>query len=192
MMQSLVNDAAQSGWYPRWPAANDVTYVMGGDSPVDSAHRPLTRSAHGTSTSKRPSSTWSKPDAEPGIGPHNISERPFLADYLKKAMFHAEQGLTSTPRAPSNTPATTSPSPNSHGTSATNASTSPSSSNRKTGKILSTPITAGSARATATAHGSPDFDPERSLPKRYDAPGSTDQYGFEEGNTYQYTLHDSF
>ena len=34
MMQSLVNDAVESGWYPRWPAANDVTYVMGGDSPV--------------------------------------------------------------------------------------------------------------------------------------------------------------
>jgi putative alpha-1,2-mannosidase len=34
MMQSLVNDAVQSGWFPRWPAANDVTYVMGGDSPA--------------------------------------------------------------------------------------------------------------------------------------------------------------
>jgi predicted alpha-1,2-mannosidase len=33
MLQSLINDAEQSGWYPRWPAANDVTYVMGGDSP---------------------------------------------------------------------------------------------------------------------------------------------------------------
>ena len=33
MMQSLVNDAEQSGWLPRWPAANDVTYVMNGDSP---------------------------------------------------------------------------------------------------------------------------------------------------------------
>ncbi len=34
IMQSLVNDAVQSGWLPRWPAANDVTYVMGGDSPA--------------------------------------------------------------------------------------------------------------------------------------------------------------
>ena len=34
MAQSLVNDADQSGWLPRWPAANDVTYVMGGDSPA--------------------------------------------------------------------------------------------------------------------------------------------------------------
>ncbi len=34
MMQSLVNDAEQSGWLPSWHAANDVTYVMGGDSPA--------------------------------------------------------------------------------------------------------------------------------------------------------------
>jgi predicted alpha-1,2-mannosidase len=32
------------------------------------------------------------------------------------------------------------------------------------------------------------FDAEKSLPKRPDAPVSTDQYGFEEGNTYQYTF----
>ena len=34
MDQSLVNDAEQSGQLPRWEAANDVTYVMGGDSPA--------------------------------------------------------------------------------------------------------------------------------------------------------------
>ncbi len=33
MMDSLVRDAEQSGWLPRWPLANDVTGVMGGDSP---------------------------------------------------------------------------------------------------------------------------------------------------------------
>ena len=32
MMQSLVRDAEQAGWLPRWPVANDVSYVMGGDS----------------------------------------------------------------------------------------------------------------------------------------------------------------
>ena len=32
MAQSLLNDAAQSGWLPRWPAANSSTGVMGGDS----------------------------------------------------------------------------------------------------------------------------------------------------------------
>ena len=34
----------------------------------------------------------------------------------------------------------------------------------------------------------PGFDPERSLPKRPDAPVSTDQDGFEEGNTWQYSF----
>ena len=32
------------------------------------------------------------------------------------------------------------------------------------------------------------FDPEHSLPKRSNAPVSTDQIGFEEGNTYQYSF----
>ena len=32
------------------------------------------------------------------------------------------------------------------------------------------------------------FDPEKSMPKRTDWPGSTDQAGFEEGNTYQYSF----
>ena len=32
MMQSLVRDAEQSGRLPRWPVANDVSYIMGGDS----------------------------------------------------------------------------------------------------------------------------------------------------------------
>jgi predicted alpha-1,2-mannosidase len=32
MMRSLVNDAAQGGWLPKWPVANSYTGVMGGDS----------------------------------------------------------------------------------------------------------------------------------------------------------------
>jgi predicted alpha-1,2-mannosidase len=32
MMQSLVNDAVQDGWLPRWPVANQQTYIMRGDS----------------------------------------------------------------------------------------------------------------------------------------------------------------
>jgi len=34
MMQSLVEDARESGWLPKWEMANDVTAVMGGDNPV--------------------------------------------------------------------------------------------------------------------------------------------------------------
>ncbi|WP_433894332.1 GH92 family glycosyl hydrolase [Streptomyces sp. CA-111067] len=32
MMQSLVNDAEQGGWLPKWPTANVYTAMMGGDS----------------------------------------------------------------------------------------------------------------------------------------------------------------
>ncbi|KOV88345.1 alpha-1,2-mannosidase [Nocardia sp. NRRL S-836] len=34
MAQSLVNDAVQGGWWPRWPLANDYTGQMTGDSSV--------------------------------------------------------------------------------------------------------------------------------------------------------------
>ncbi|WP_439658713.1 GH92 family glycosyl hydrolase [Lentzea sp. HUAS TT2] len=34
MAQSLVNDAVQGGWWPRWPLANDYTAQMTGDSSV--------------------------------------------------------------------------------------------------------------------------------------------------------------
>lgn len=80
--QSLVNDAQQSGWLPRWPAANDVTYVMGGDSPAV-----LLADAYAFGATnfdvKAGFHYMLKGATQPGIGPHGESERPFLADELK-------------------------------------------------------------------------------------------------------------
>jgi predicted alpha-1,2-mannosidase len=80
--QSLVNDAEQSGWLPRWPAANDVTYVMGGDSP---AVLLADAYAFGATNFDAKSSLqfMLKAATQPGTGPHGQSERPFLADELK-------------------------------------------------------------------------------------------------------------
>ena len=58
MMQSLVNDAEQSGQLPRWPAANDVTYVMGGDSPVAGDCVVVRVRGAGLSMQRPRSSTW--------------------------------------------------------------------------------------------------------------------------------------
>ncbi len=82
MMQSLVNDAEQSGWLPRWPVANDVSYVMGGDSPailLSSAYAFGAR-AFDTAAALR---FLIKAATQPGTGPHGKSERPGLAEYLK-------------------------------------------------------------------------------------------------------------
>lgn len=82
MMQSLVNDAEQSGWLPNWEAANDVAYVMGGDSPTA-----VLASAYAFGARNFDTVTayeyMLKAATQPGIGPHNGEERPFLADYLK-------------------------------------------------------------------------------------------------------------
>jgi len=83
MVQSLVRDAEQSGWLPRWPVANDVSYVMGGDSPalvVAEAHAFGAR----TFATKTALQFMLKGATQPGTGPHGQSERPGLADYLSK------------------------------------------------------------------------------------------------------------
>jgi predicted alpha-1,2-mannosidase len=80
--QSLVNDAKQSGWLPRWPAANDVTYVMGGDSPVVLLADAWAFGARDFDT-KTALEFMLKAANQPGVGPHGDAERPFLADELK-------------------------------------------------------------------------------------------------------------
>jgi predicted alpha-1,2-mannosidase len=82
MMQSLVNDAAESGWLPRWPVANDNPYEMGGDSSpilLASAHAFGARSFDTASALR----FMIKAATEPGVGLHGKPERPGLADYLK-------------------------------------------------------------------------------------------------------------
>ncbi len=83
MMQSLVRDAEQSGWLPKWPVANDVSYVMGGDSPSI-----LISSAYGFGARafdhKSAAQFMLKGATQPGTGPHGNSQRPGLSDYLNR------------------------------------------------------------------------------------------------------------
>jgi predicted alpha-1,2-mannosidase len=82
MMQSLVNDAEQSGWLPNWEAANDVTYVMGGDSPAAFITSAYAFGARNFDTAAAFKYLW-QGATQPGIGPHDGEQHPFLADYLK-------------------------------------------------------------------------------------------------------------
>jgi predicted alpha-1,2-mannosidase len=83
MMQSLVRDAEQSGWLPRWPAANDVTYVMNGDSSAV-----LLSSAYAFGArdfdSKLALRYMLKGATQFAKGPHDGYERPYLEEYLKR------------------------------------------------------------------------------------------------------------
>ena len=82
IMQSLVNDAMQSGSFPRWPAANDVTYVMGGDSPVIVLASSYAFGARNFDL-ETALKYMVKAGTEPGVSAHGGSERPFLSEYMK-------------------------------------------------------------------------------------------------------------
>ena len=186
MMQSLVNDAVQSGWLPRWPAANDVTYVMGGDSPVillSSSYAFGARNFDVETALKY----MVKAGTEPGVGPHNISERPFLADYLKLGYVPADKDSIDASRTLEFASADFAIArfARSIGHPGEYKTFLKQSGNWKN---LLDPETHWIRPRNSDGSWLAGFDAERSLPKRPDAPVSTDQYGFEEGNTYQYSF----
>jgi predicted alpha-1,2-mannosidase len=187
MMQSLVNDAEQSGWYPRWPAANDVTYVMGGDSPA-----PLIASAYAFGAQTFDVDTalkyMVKAGTQPGVGPHNNSERPFLAEYLKLGYSPNDTDEISASR--------TLEYANDDFAIAQFAKNTDHPAEyhlflrqSQNWKNLLDPSTGWIRPRNADGSWQAGFDAERSLPKRHWGDGlSSDQAGFEEGNTWQYSF----
>lgn len=80
MMQSLIRDAEQGGWLPRWPVANDYSGVMVGD-PVDAII--ATTYAFGAQDldTRAAMRHMLKGAMQSGEGPHGYRERPGLANY---------------------------------------------------------------------------------------------------------------
>ncbi len=186
MMQSLVNDAEQSGWLPRWPAANDVTYVMGGDSPVVLLSSSYAFGAQNFDTAKA-LEYMVKAGTQPGMGPHHDSERPFLAEYLKAGYAPADKDRIAASRtleyasddfAIAQFAKTTGRDDEYHRFL----------KQSENWKSLVDPETHWIRPRNADGTWLAGFDPERSLPKRPNAPVDSDQAGFEEGNTYQYSF----
>ena len=190
MMQSLVNDAEQSGWFPRWPAANDVTYVMGGDSPVI-----LLASSYAFGARNFDADTafkyMVKAATEAAIGPHGGYERPFLAEYMKLGYVPLEKDRTAASRTLEYASAdfAVAQFARNLGHDAEYKAFRARAGNWKN---LLDPETHWIRPRTADGKWLAEFDADRSLPKPPDAHGSSDQYGFEEGNTYQYTYMISF
>ncbi len=186
MMQSLVNDAVESGWYPRWPAANDVTYVMGGDSPVI-----LLSSSYAFGAKNFDLDTalkyMVKAGSQPGTGPHGDSERPFLADYLKLGYVPNEKDAISASRTLEYTSADFAIAQFARNTNHVSEYQT-FLEHSQNWKNLIDPETHWIRPRNSDGSWEAGFDPEHSLPKRANAPVSTDQNGFEEGNTYQYSF----
>lgn len=186
MMQSLVNDAEQSGWLPRWPAANDVTYVMGGDSPVALLSSSYAFGAKDFDTQKA-LDYMVKAGTQPGKAPHNGEERPFLQEYLKLGYAPIDKDEIAASR-------TLEYASDDFATAQLAKSLGhPEVASRflkqsESWTNLVDPETKWIRPRNSDGSWLVGFDPEKSLPKRNNAPVGTDQKGFEEGNTWQYSF----
>ena len=91
MMQSLVADAQQGGWLPRWPVANGYTGEMNGDSAA-----PILADAYAFGA--RQFDVWTalrymiKGADQAGTGPGGYQERPGLAGYLQRGYVPPQTG----------------------------------------------------------------------------------------------------
>jgi predicted alpha-1,2-mannosidase len=187
-MQSLVNDAVQSGWYPHCPVYNDNTYEMGGDSSTIVIASSYAFGAHDFDV-ETALKYMVKAGTQPGKGLHGGEERPGLADY--RALGYVP--IDKSDRAASLT------------LEYANADFAIAQFARSTGhdaeyraflkqsknwKNLMDPETRWIRPRASDGTWLAGFDADKNTPKRPLPPGDTDldQLGFEEGNTYQYTF----
>jgi predicted alpha-1,2-mannosidase len=87
MMQSLVNDAAQGGWLPKWPVANSYTGVMGGDSAdaiIAEAYAFGTRDFDTTAALAAMVKGATQVQSSGDRGQGYYTERPGLGSYLRR------------------------------------------------------------------------------------------------------------
>jgi predicted alpha-1,2-mannosidase len=187
MMQSLVRDAEQSAWLPKWPVANDVSYVMGGDSPsilLSSAWAFGARSFDTAAALKY----MIKGATEPGQGPHGGSQRPWLEDYLKKGYVpvarHGQEIGASVTLEYASSDFAISRFAEALGDQAHSDALLRSSQNWKK---LFDPESGFIRPRDSSGKFVEGWDPDRLLPKPQDR-SSMEQLGFEEGNTWHYTF----
>lgn len=182
MLQSLVNDAEQGGQLPRWEAANDVTYVMGGDSPA-----PVIASAYAFGARNFDTEAALKYMARAATETTDNNERPFLEDYLKLGYVPAEKDAISASRTLEY---------DSDDFAAAQFARALGHNDEaqrfmkmsEGWKNLVDPDTKWIRPRLTDGSWLEGFDPVTSMPKRYSYDGATDQRGFEEGNTAQYTF----
>ena len=185
LAQSLVNFGEQLGSYPRWVAANDGTYVMGGDSP------PIILAsiyAFGAKNfdAKTALDIALKVADTPGLGQHNRLERVMLADSLKLGYIPSTDEISVSEML--ETASADFSIAQLAKALGDNASYERMLKRAGTWRNLMDPDTRWMRPRAADGTWQPGFDAEKSIPKRQNAPLSTDQAGFEEGNTYQYTF----
>jgi predicted alpha-1,2-mannosidase len=186
MMQSLVNDAEQSGWLPKWEAANDVTYVMGGDSPAVLPSEAYAFGARNFDT-KKALDFMVKGGTEPGKGPHGGEEREFLADYLNLGYTPIDKDRRSASQTLeyASDDFAVAQLAKALGQEDVYQQFLKRSGNWRN---LLDPETHFIRPRKSDGSWQAGFDPENSLPHIIQPWGVSEQIGFEEGNTYQYSF----
>jgi len=183
MMQSLVNDAEQSGWFPRWEAANDKTNVMGGDSPAAVIASSYAFGAHNFDVGAA-----LKTMVKAGTVQNGNAERPYIGEYLRLGYVPSEKDEISASRTMeyANDDFAIAQFAKATGHSGEYGAFLKQSENWKN---LLDPETQWIRPRGSDGKWLAGFDSEKSQPKRHWNGGlSNDQLGFEEGNTWQYSF----
>lgn len=186
MAQSLVNDAEQSGWLPRWPAANDVTYVMGGDSPDAVLAETFAFGARNFDT--RAALRWMMHGATvPGTGLHGGAERAHLDEELQLGYVPVDHDSIDASRTLeyASDDFAIAQMARAQGDGATYRTFVKRAGNWQ--KLLD-PETKWIRPRYANGSWIAGFDADRSLPRPPSAPPWVGPVGFEEGNTWQYSF----
>jgi putative alpha-1,2-mannosidase len=189
MAQSLLNDAAQSGWLPRWAAANDTTYVMGGDSPAIFL-------ADAFAFGARHFDPHSALDAMlkaayvPGTGPHGQPERPYLAEYLADGYIPVDHDSIAASRTLEYASDDFAIAQMARATRDPAYAATYDDLMKRAGnwQNLFGPDTQWIHPRLADGSWLQGFDADRSLPRAPNAPAWVGPIGYEEGNAWQYSF----
>ena len=186
MIQSLIRDAEQSEWLPRWPVANDVTGGMGGDSPailISSAYAFGAKSFDTTNALK----FMLKGATTVGVGLHGYVQRPWGDRFRQLGYIPSAEDDISVSRTLEYASADFAIAQFAYSLGDRNSGDFLMRS-AQNWKNLMDPTLGLMHPREANGAFIAGFDPERSLPKRLPTnPEDTDQLGFQEGNTWQYT-----
>lgn len=187
--QSLVNDAEQSGWLPRWPAASDVTYVMGGDSPSAVLSEAFAFGARGFDVGSA-LHFMIKAATEPGSGPHGNSERPYLAAELQYGYVPVDHDRIDVSRTLeyASDDFAIAQFARTFGDKADKADATMLMKRAGNWQNLFDPETKWIRPRSADGSWLPGFDADRSLPHVLNAPAWVGPVGYEEGNAWQYSF----
>ena len=182
MMQSLVNDADQGGQLPRWEAANDVTYVMQGDSPV-----PVIASSYAFGATDFDAHDALKWMVKGATNTKDNKERLYNADYLKLGYVPNDKDSLSASRTLEYVSDDFAIAQMAKALGDERTEKQFLSQSQNWMKLID-PETKWIRPRNSDGTWMAGFDAEKSMPKRTDRPGTSDQAGFEEGNTWQYSF----